>query len=250
MEWDAQLYNDKHDFVSEYGRSLVDLVPCDAGQVVLDLGCGTGDLTKALAEKSGQAVGVDGSGDMIRLARNRFPEIEFHVKDACGLAWRERFDIVFSNAVFHWIPDQRRLLEAVRGALKPGGKLICEFGAAGNIARIQDAFATALREVGHDFASPFYFPEADEYGGVLEESRLVPESVVVYERPTPLKGGASGLRDWVTQFFAGDMDKLSHAEREAVHGLMLGRLADALWDGGQWVADYRRIRVIAVRACC
>ena len=245
MEWNAELYRSKHAFVAEYGKGVVDLVPVDTEQTILDLGCGTGELTKVLADKAGKAIGVDGSAAMIELARKSFPEIEFHVRDARALGWSGRFDTVFSNAVFHWIPEQEELLRSVRDALKAGGKLICEFGAKGNIAKIQAAFVDTLVGFGHSHRDPFYFPDADEYRALLERSRFTPDSIAQFDRPTPLVGGESGLRNWLTQFYADDLRKLSREEQEALHRDVECRLRDELWDGGQWVADYRRIRVVA-----
>lgn len=85
-QWDAALYDKKHDFVAEYGKGLLEFVPENKVQRILDLGCGTGTLTA-------------------------------------------QFDVVFSNAVFHWIKDHDTLLQNVRKVLKPNGWLVCEFGA-------------------------------------------------------------------------------------------------------------------------
>lgn len=137
MDWNAALYRKSHGFVAEYGKNLLACVPEDAGQCILDFGCGTGELTAALARKAGQVIGVDQSAAMIRAAREKYPGPEYHVLDAAGLAvqgWTARFDLVFSNAVFHWIQDQDALLRALHAVLKPGGLLVCEFGAQGNVA--------------------------------------------------------------------------------------------------------------------
>ncbi len=111
MDWNAALYRKSHGFVAEYGKNLLACVPEDASQCILDFGCGTGELTAALARKAGQVIGVDQSAAMIRAAREKYPGPEYHVLDAAGLAvqgWTARFDLVFSNAVFHWIRIRTR----------------------------------------------------------------------------------------------------------------------------------------------
>ena len=121
MDWNAALYRKSHGFVAEYGKNLLACVPEDAGQCILDFGCGTGELTAALARKAGQVIGVDQSAAMIRAARAKYPGPEYHVLDAAGLAvqgWTARFDLVFSNAVFHWIQDQDALLRALHAGLR------------------------------------------------------------------------------------------------------------------------------------
>ena len=107
MEWNADLYEDKHGFVADYGKDLLSHVPDNPGQAILDLGCGTGALTQELLAKSAHVVGADASPDMVRKARMLHPDIDFRVVDACRMPWSDRFDVVFSNAVFHWIPDQK-----------------------------------------------------------------------------------------------------------------------------------------------
>ncbi|WP_300802399.1 methyltransferase domain-containing protein, partial [uncultured Akkermansia sp.] len=161
--------------------------------------------------------------------------------------WRNRFDIVFSNAVFHWIPDQETLLNAVYRVLKPQGKLVCEFGARFNILRIREAFRTALERRGLPYTTRFYFPSAEEYGSVLEQAGFRLETMKEFDRPTPLKDGPDGLRNWANQFFREDLKNLHEEQRIQIFKEMENSLKDELWDGSQWVADYRRIRVTAAR---
>lgn len=247
MDWNAELYENKHDFVAEYGKSLLDCIPENPGQLILDLGCGTGALTRALLGKSHYVTGADASPDMIRKARELHPGIDFRVMDACRMPWKSRFDVVFSNAAFHWIPDQNTLMENIFRVLKPQGMLVCEFGASRNIRRIQEAFRAALSRRNLHHRNPFYFPTAEEYRERLEEAGLRPEVVMDYDRPTPLKDGPDGLRNWVRQFFAADLAPLEESRRVLIVQEMEAALRDDLWDGEQWVADYRRLRAIAVK---
>ena len=144
MDWNAEWYENKHGFVAEYDRELLSCVLENPDQSILDLGCGTGTLTHALLEKSASVTGLDSSPEMIAKSRQLYPGMDFRVLDARLMPWRNRFDIVFSNAALHWIPDHGTLLNAVSRVLKPQGKLVCEFGARFNILRIREAFRTAL----------------------------------------------------------------------------------------------------------
>ena len=191
MDWNADLYENKHDFVAEYGRDLLSNVPENPGQAILDLGCGTGTLTHALLEKSTSVVGLDASPEMIGKARQLYPGMDFRVLDACLMPWNNWFDVIFSNAAFHWIPDHGALLKAVSRALKPQGKLICEFGAHRNILRIREAFRPSLERMNLPYKTRFYFPTVEEYRSMLEQAGLRPEVVMDFDRPTPLKDGQS-----------------------------------------------------------
>ena len=179
---------------------------------------------------------MDQSAAMIRAAREKCPGPEYHVLDAAGLAvqgWTARFDLVFSNAVFHWIQDQDALLRALHAVLKPGGLLVCEFGAQGNVAAVCSAFASALAARGRTRSEPFYFPAPAAYRRKLETAGFQARQIEDYDRPTPLSGGENGRAHWLEQFFAGDLECA---------------LRPRLWDGEQWVADYRRLRLLAVRS--
>lgn len=248
MAWDSALYDSRHGFIAEYGKGLLDFVPRDPQHVILDLGCGTGSLTAELAARVGSAgriLGVDASAAMVERARRQFPHLEFMVCDALELPFAGRFHIVFSNAVFHWIPDHARLLRVIHRALKPHGRLICEFGAAGNIATIEDAFARACAEAGLAHSSRFTFPEAAAFAHLVAGEGFTPDEVTAYARPTPLQGGEAGLRTWLRQFFAADLAPLPENRRDALLRRVEALARDALWNGTAWVADYRRLRVRA-----
>lgn len=77
---------------------------------------------------------------MIKKAQEQYSNIEFRVCDALELPFENQFDVVFSNAVFHWIKNHETLLDYIYKVLKPKGLLICEFGTSGNIATIENAF--------------------------------------------------------------------------------------------------------------
>ncbi|MDK2980739.1 MAG: hypothetical protein PWQ55_1086 [Chloroflexota bacterium] len=245
MKWDSGLYDQQHAFVAEYGRGLLEFVPDDPAQNILDLGCGTGALTAQLAQRSAHVLGVDASPDMIAAARAAFPQLDFQVMDALVLPFRQEWDAVFSNAVFHWIPDHERLLRQVRQALKPNGLLICEFGAQGNIAAIEECFSAISKRMGRAYRSTFNFPSPAAFRTLLEENGFSVERIYDFDRPTPLKGGEAGLRHWVCQFFAAELEAFAREEQDKILDEMQSVLEPALWNGREWVADYRRLRAVA-----
>jgi len=245
MEWDAQSYHETCGRVTEHGAMLVDVLRGMHCERVLDIGCGTGTLTGAIAGFTRAVIGIDASPAMIEKAKETYPGLEFHVMDACALPWRERFDAVFSNAVFHFILAQDALLAGIHGALRENGALVCEFGAAGNIAGLLGAVEAACAKRGKAYAPRFYYPTGEEYGALLERQGFAVESIEVYDLDTRLREGEAGLRNWVSQIFCVEMERFDDFEREAVLREIESALRPAQWDGENWHLLNKRIRVVA-----
>lgn len=120
--------------MAEYDRHIVGLLELQRSDRILDVGCGTGKLTRQIAdqldgEAGGFAVGIDAASKMIRVARAKRGNkvCRFEVAAAEDLPFEnESFDGVVSSLFFHHVPldlKERALLEAHR-VLRPGGKLI------------------------------------------------------------------------------------------------------------------------------
>jgi len=247
MKWNTTLYQNKHDFVAEYGKALLEHIADDKTQAILDVGCGTGELTHELSQKANTVIGIDYSESMIQMAKEKHPKIEFHVMDACNLTWQNHFDVVFSNAVFHWIEDQSKLLGSIYRALKYDGKLICEFGAHGCVDKIRTTFQRVLKTYGHSDFLRFYFPKTQEYSKLLNQVGFKIEMITDFDRPTVLKDGKFGLRNWLKQFYSADLSNFNESQQNDIFEKIEDSLYSDLWDGKQWIADYRRIRVVALR---
>jgi ubiquinone/menaquinone biosynthesis C-methylase UbiE len=114
------------DHNNHYHRFLLKQLPVQC-KTVLDIGCGTGEFSRLLAQRVEQVVAIDLSSNMIEVAKQRssqFSNINFQVADV--LRWEfpaEKFDAVVSIATFHHLPVER-LLPTLEAALKPSGKLI------------------------------------------------------------------------------------------------------------------------------
>lgn len=246
MKWNSDLYDNAQAFVSEYGKGLITFIPQVADQKVLDLGCGTGDLTNEISRMLGcSIIGSDYSPEMIVRAKTKYPHLSFSVCDACEIPYTDEFDVIFSNAVFHWIPNQTALHQSVYNALKVGGMLICEFGGHQNIAKISHAFGLAIAQYGDTYESPFYFPQTEHHVAVLENAGFIIDKIYDYDRPTILPNGALGLRQWVCQFFSADLNKYDATKQETILAYVENNLRSSMFDGEKWTADYRRLRVIA-----
>ena len=194
--WNAGLYDNKFSFIWEYGSSLIDLLDPKPGEYVLDIGCGTGHLTHAIAERGARVIGNDFSAAMIEQARANYPDLRFEVADASDFELDEPVDAIFSNAVFHWVRDQEGAAACILRALKPGGRFVAEFGGKGNVGQIIAATISAMHDAGYANAAertPWYYPSIAQHATLLERHGLETISAILFDRPTLLDGGEAGL---------------------------------------------------------
>ena len=248
--WDVSLYESKHSFVWEFAAELLDLLSPRPGERILDLGCGTGHLTGKIAGMGAAVVGVDSEPAMIEQARRNYPGTRFELGDARKLGFERSFDAVFSNAALHWIPEAEEVVARVWRALKPDGRFVAEFGGKGNIRSIVAALRKALGEVGATAKrdlQPWYFPSASEYTALLEQQGFSVTYARLFSRPTPLEGGDEGMHHWMDMFPTPFLAGLSMKDRGQVIRKVEERLRPRLYRDGRWVADYRRLRVVAVK---
>jgi trans-aconitate methyltransferase len=243
--WNAELYTGKHQFVARHGEDLLNLVP-DGLNRILDLGCGSGELTNLLAEKAGFVMGIDSSEDMIIKARQQFPRIHFEV-DSGTTFNAEPFDLIFSNAVFHWIHDQQNLVRNLRKLLKPAGKLVVEFGGIDNIILIRRELHKVLisRKIEINPHSFWFFPSIGEYAPVLEQHGFRIRMMQLFDRLTPLEDVENGIKDWLFMFASIILNDLPHVLKEDIFRETQENLRNQLFIDGRWYADYQRLRVVA-----
>jgi len=247
-EWDAGAYDAGHSFVYEAAADLVELLDPSPTDRVLDVGCGTGGLTRQVAESGATVVGIDSAPGMVAEAREADPGLSLVRGDARALPFARSFDAVLSNAVFHWIDadDQDDVLGEVRRVLDPGGRFVAEFGGTGNVSRVVEGVRAALADHGFAAGNPWYFPTVGEYTTRLERHGFEVRSARLFDRPTRLDGGDEGLRNWLDLFGDEFFEGLPPAEREDVLDDVEDRLREDRFDGDAWVADYRRLRFVAV----
>ena len=124
--------------------------------------------------------------------------------------------------------------------------MICEFGAEGNIQAIENAFQHCAMNHGFRYQTHFNFETADRFGALLEAAGFKVEACYTYDRPTPLQG-EEGIRDFVRQFYVKELAALPDAEQQQIAWEMDVLLKPVLWDGTQWIADYKRLRAVAGR---
>lgn len=249
ITWNADKYTTDFAFVHHYGKSVMELIDADEGSAVLDLGCGNGALTKALHDKGYSAKGLDSSQELLDIARQSYPSLEFIQADAADFALTEPVDVIFSNAVFHWIQKdlQENMLKCAYNALRKNGQFVFEFGGYGNNQSIHDALNSTFLKYGYHYEMPFYFPTLGEYASLLENRGFLVKYAVIFDRMTELKG-ENGLKDWITMFIKTPFFVVkSEKEKNRIISDVEKILRHDLYINGKWHADYVRLRMKAIR---
>jgi trans-aconitate methyltransferase len=243
--WDAALYQDQHSFVWRYGANLMESLNPQPGERILDIGCGTGQLTAEIARSGATVTGLDNSSDMLAEARKNYPDLAFVLGDAASFHFPEPFDAVFSNAALHWVKDSEGAVKSIAQALRPAGRFIAEFGGKGNNASVQAALRAVLGPSA-DEQSPWYYPSVGEYAPILERHGFEVREASLFDRPTPLEG-EDGMENWLRMFTGSYWRHLPTDRADGVVRQLVDRLRPTLYRDGIWTVDYRRLRVQCVR---
>lgn len=124
--WEENLlFNTGHIYLEK--PAIFKELPSDlSGRTVLVIGVGGGlELEEILARNPARVVAIDTSGELLRIAKERAPHVEFQVMDMMQLSFPDAaFDAVFSSLTFHYSPDWDVLLAGVSRVMKPGGVLV------------------------------------------------------------------------------------------------------------------------------
>lgn len=249
IEWDAAKYTSDFSFVHQYGNSVIGLIDADDNSTILDLGCGNGALSKVLYDKGYIVKGIDASRELLDIAEKDYPDIEFIQADATDFSLQEPVDIVFSNAVFHWIDKERQqdMLKCVYNVLKENGQFVFEFGGYGNTQFIHKTLEEVFAEYKYTYKMPCYFPTISEYATLLENAEFRVRYAVLFDRMTELKG-ENGLRDWINMFVKTPFTVIENEEeKNIIIDKTVDRLKDILYREGKWYADYVRLRMKAIK---
>lgn len=248
--WNAGLYDDKHSFVFKYGEDLVDALNPLPGERILDLGCGTGYLTNVIAAAGATVVGIDSSLEMVAKAKLQYPELEFKVQSATEFYFDEHFDAIFSNAVLHWVLQKEMAIDCMYRNLKKSGRIVLEMGGKYNVEKITTALQSSL--IKHGFADSaaiplWYFPSLSEYTGLLEKRGFRVTYAAHFNRETKLNDTENGIKDWVKMFGTTFLKGIDEAVVDTILDEVQEAVKPTQYKGGEWYADYKRLRVIAIK---
>lgn len=147
--WNAEVYERIGTPMRRWARAVIDDLHLRGDETVLDAGCGSGSVTFDLLERlpRGRIYAVDSSLDMISKITQAIDErgitnVMPILASLTDFELPEQVEVVFSNAVLHWIPDDAALFGCLYRATKPGGHFRAQCGGGDNIARLMEATHT------------------------------------------------------------------------------------------------------------
>jgi trans-aconitate 2-methyltransferase len=245
-DWDASTYDRVAAPQTRWGSTVLDRMPLDGDETVVDAGCGSGRVTEQLVERlpRGRVIAVDGSPSMIAEARRRLERfgdrVSFLVADLgtpFGLPGGEVADAVLSTATFHWIPDHGALFRNLAAVIRPGGRLVAQCGGAGNIASIQAALAT----VGDGWLGDVVFATPEDTARRLRAAGFEDIETWLQPEPTRFERGEPFETFLRTVVLGSHLGRLPEAERDGFVRDVVDRLPEPL-------IDYVRLNIVARRA--
>ena len=130
--WDPAQYERFKDERAQPFHDLLSLIERRPAMRIIDLGCGTGELTRRLhvSHAAAETIGIDSSASMLKKSDSVVTEgLRFERGDIEDFVHDRPFDLVFSNAALHWIADHERLFARLTALLNPHGQLAVQMPA-------------------------------------------------------------------------------------------------------------------------
>ena len=222
-DWSGRDYADVSSLQRALATEAVTALQFGAGDRVLDVGCGDGYLTRAVAGMvpAGCAVGVDASPRMIETAHGggeaTYSGPWFVVADARRLPFAEFFDAVLSLNALHWVPEQRQALGEIATVLRPGGRALIQVMCAGPRTSIEAAAMTVCQNPRwarwfDGFSAPYVHVDPAAYGELAASAGLTLDDLTVMDREWDFGSRAEFIR-WCAVGSTAWTDRLPEQDR-------------------------------------
>ena len=245
-------------FENERSRPAAELlarVPLERPRRVVDIGCGPGTSTELLAARfpAAEVIGLDNSLEMLAAARKRLPAQIFYEADISRWAPDRPVDLLFSNAVFHWVPNHQAIVSRLLASLAPGGVLAVQV--PDNLSEPSEVLLGDVATTGPwraKFVKPIEREVISTPAAYYNLLKPVAEQVdiwsTIYNHPLT---GIAALLEWVRgTSFRPYLARLDPNEQRAYLADYEERLAKAyppLVDG-RVLLSFPRLFIVAVRA--
>jgi trans-aconitate methyltransferase len=264
-EWNPADYARHSQGQQRWAKELIGLLELQPWESVLDLGCGDGRNTAQISRlvPQGKVIGVDRSKEMVRYAREhfssgRFPNLSFEQADAAQLPFNSQFEVVFSNAVLHWVKDHPSVLSGIARSLRPRGRCVLQMGGKGNGEGVIAAFDECLarpewqperQSDQQPYEFPYSFHHPADYREWLNNAGLLADAIELIEKDM-VHSDRSAFTGWLRTAWLPYCERMDAGRREgfleAVTDCYLRR--NARDQAGQVHVRMMRLQVLAHKA--
>ena len=171
----------------------------------------------------------------------------FQEMDAANIKFNDRFDLIFSNAVLHWVSDQKAVIKGMFKSLKQGGRLLIQMGGKGNAAGIVDVFSDLKIEKKwnsyfNGFNFPFYFPGTNEYEALLLECGFKLNRIELIPKKKHHLGIES-LKGWIRTTWLPYTLRVPEEEREIFIDIVSKKYIERNLDNSEGIINVQMIRL-------
>jgi trans-aconitate 2-methyltransferase len=220
-DWSGEDYARVSDLQRAVAKDAIAGLSFAGTEWVLDVGCGDGFITRAIADMvpGGCVVGLDPSAGMIAAARAAAAHtgLAYVRADARRLPFAERFDVVVSFNALHWVPEQRQALSEIASVAHPGAHVLIQVVCAGartsleSVAMDLTRNSTWARWFG-GFSAPFVHVKPTDYGELAAAAGLKLVDLTVADRLWDF-GSRERFAQWCSVGSGAWTDRLDPADR-------------------------------------
>lgn len=255
--WNAEVYDRIGTPMQRWAEAVMDDLGLAGDETVLDAGCGSGSVTLDLARRlpRGRVIALDLSSDMIdalsrRIAERGVQNVTPLVADLTNFTLPAPVDVVFSNAVFHWIQDWGALYASLFRATRPGGRLRAQCGGGDIFVRLFGAARSVrarprFREAFDGFREAHYFRTADEAKAALEAAGWSQVRAVTWEAPVRFERREDACEYLRTIILRADVAALAPADPTSYLEAVVEECVRR--HGEPFTADYVRLDLWAMK---
>ena len=259
FHWNATDYAANSSAQFQWGSELIASLGLEEHEAVLDMGCGDGKLTALIAwqVQAGVVTGIDASDEMVFLAQQTWGHIknlDFSPMDAQNLTFHGGFDVVYSNAVLHWVADHPAVLAGVWRALKPGGRMLLQMPAKRNCEQFIEAVdsvrsAPRWRPFFRTFSFPWQFSTEHDYAHWLSDAGLKTQTITTVSKDMCHKSPRQ-LAGWMRTTWLPYLQCVPDAERDHFVNAVVDKYLCAVPpdEQGRTHVDVVRLEVAAIKS--
>ena len=189
---------------------------------------------------------------MINLATDKYtlakyPNLSFQEMDAGNLNFYDRFDLIFSNAVLHWVKDQKSVIKGMFKSLKQGGRVLIQMGGKGNAAGIVDVLSELTSEKKwnsyfKEFNFPFYFPGTNEYEVLLIDCGFKLNRIELIPKKKD-HAGIESLKGWIRTTWLPYTLRVPEEERETFIDIVAKKYIERNSANSEGIINVQMIRL-------